>query len=336
MKRFLYILLFFVGIFNLYAQDTTINWLSFDSVRTAFAKNQKPILIFAYSKDDSLSKKMMDETLSLGELANYINVLFYPIKLDVKTNDTITFFSGKTYTHQAGEQYHSIAKMLIGDTVSTPALILFGKNAIGTVYPGFMNRDSIFPLLIYYAEDIYFTHTLDKWKAIYYKAYPPGQKQIINRLYIKWMTFNEMLEKEKTEPRLAIVDIYNKYSVAQTIMRTQVYNDPEIAKYINQHFYPVTLALRSDEVFKFQGKTFKNSMNPAHYHEFAIAALDGKMKFPAFVIIDENQKLIDRIQFFVTKDEMEPIIHYYGDGAYKTMKFPDYLKQWKKLKPKTN
>ena len=335
MRRLLGVIFILLSTYISKAQDTTINWLSFEDVGAKFEKNQKPILIFAYQKDDSLSQKMMDETFSLGEVANYINVLFYPIKFDVKSNDTITFFNGKSFPHFKGQEYHSLAKVLIGDSVSTPALILFGKNAEGTVYYGFMNRDSLFPLLIYYAEDIYFTHKLEVWKKYYYAAYPPGQKQIVSRLYIHWLKFDEMLEKQKTEPRKILVDIYNEYSVAQTIMRLKVYNDPKLAQYINTHFYPVTLPLRSDEVFTFQGKEFKNSNNEAHYHNFAISALEGKMKFPAFVIFDENQQLIDRIQFFVTKEEIEPLLHYYGDDAYKKMKFPEFMKQWKELKTKT-
>ncbi len=337
MKRGIWAIMFLILFTQLsYSQkDTIIQWLTFEQAGTAFQKKQKPILIFATQPGDTISKKMLNTTFSLGEIANYINVLFYPVMFDITTQDTITFFNGEKFPHIKGQKYHSLAKTLL-DSIATPALVVFGKNAQGRVFYGYKDRDTLFSILIYYAEDVYMTHNFVTWQKYYFKAYPPGKKQIISKLYIHWMTMDEMLEKQKTQPRKVLIDIYNNYNVAQTVMRLTVYNNPELADYINRNFYPVTLPLRSEEEFEFKGIKFKNRGEPTHYHEFAVSALSGKMKFPAFVILDENLNIIERVQSFVTIEEMKPLLHFYAEDAYKKEKFSEYLKNWKKSESQTN
>jgi thioredoxin-related protein len=319
---FLLISLFSVG----YAQDSNVVWLSFEQTAEKFAQKQKPVLIFAFAEDDSLSQKMFQQTFANPEVAKYINLLFYPVRLNVFDDDTITFFNGNKFVHLPNEKYHSLAKKLL-DSVAVPAMIVFDKKAVGRVFYGFKNRDSIFPVLIYYAEEVYNSTDYDDWQELYFSAYPPGLKQIITHLNIHWLTMDEMLEKQKTEPRKILIDIYNNYNVSQTVMRLQVYNDKQIANYLNKNYYPVTLQLRSNEEFTIKGITYKNSGKPLEYHEFAVAVLNKNLRFPAFVILDEDFNLLDRIQIFVTKDKMSDIVHYYGDNVYKTKSFKDYQKQ---------
>jgi thioredoxin-related protein len=315
------------------AQDTTIQWQSFSQTRTLLKKKIKPILIFAYSKNDTLSKKMY-KTFDIPEVANYINALFYPIRIDVRTKDTITFFNGEKFVHIKGKKYHDLVEKLFVDSVSTPAIIMFGKNAQGRVFYGFKNRDSIFPILIYYAEDVYLTTKYKDWEKIYFKAYPPGVRQVITHLNIHWLQMNEMLEKRQKQKKKIFIDIYNNYNVAQTVMRLRVYNNPRIAHYLNSKFYPVSLLLTSKEEFEIKGVKYKNTGNPLNYNQFAIAVLNGKMRFPAFVILDENLNLLDRIQVFMTDKELEPILHYFGDDKYKTMTYKAFLQEWKKRQKK--
>ncbi len=324
MKK-LYFFIIFIILINIgFSQDSTVNWLTFDQVKDEFTKKQKPILIFAYQQNDSLSEKMFNTTFSNTEVAKYINLLFYPVKFDIHSKDTMTFFNGDKFPYNPITKYNSLTHMLIGDSIVTPTLIMFDEQAKGRVFYGYKNRDSIFPILINYHEKIYVSTSYEDWEKLYFEAYPPGHKQIITHLNIKWMTMEEMLEKQKTAPRKVFIDIYNNYNIAQTVMRLQVYNYAKIANYINSHYYPVTLGYTSDETFEIKGQTYKNSNDTYKFHEFAIAVLNAKMQFPAFVILDEDFNLLDRIQVFTTRESYNKIIHYYGDNAYKEIDFKNY------------
>lgn len=320
---------FFLSIY-IFAQDTIVNWQTFENVAMEYTQKQKPILIFSYTKNDTLSKLMLDSTLENSDVFGYLNYLFYNIKFDLETFDTITFFNGQQFTHNPNEKYHSLAKLLIGDTIVSPSLIMFDKKAQGRVFEGFKSKDSVFPTLIYYSEEAYNSITYEEWEKYYYKTYPPGQKQIITRLNIRWITMSEMLEEQKTTPKKIFIDIYNNYNVSQTIMRLNVYNDPEIARYMNNYFYSVTVPLQSDEIFEIKGATYKNSGEPYKYHQFAVAVLNGLMKFPAFIILDEDFNLLDRIQFFTPKEQFSSITKFYGENFYKTMNYQQFIDQNKK------
>lgn len=323
MRKIFSILILLILSFYLSAQDTAVNWMSFEQVAEQFSQKQKPIFIFSYDSDDELSTKMFNETLKNEEVVKYLNVVFYSIKFDIKTKDTVTFFNGVDYLYNYQTGYHSLTHQLLGDSISAPSLVMFNKQAQGRAFYGYKNRDSIFSILIYYNEEIFTSTEYDDWEKIYFQAYPPGQTQIISRLNVKWLTMEEMIEKQKVEPRKVFIDIYNNYNVGQTVMRMKVYNDPLIAKYLNENYYPVSLGYKALDTFDLKGVTYKNNVQTG-YHEFAISVLNANMRFPAFIILDEEYNLLDRIQVFTTKDLYDDLIHYYGDNAYKNSDFQTF------------
>ncbi|MBN2893685.1 MAG: DUF255 domain-containing protein [Bacteroidales bacterium] len=313
-------------------QDTVLEWLSFEETNKLFLENQKPVMIFLYSENEEQSLKMQNETFGNPEVAKYINALFYPIKLDVFSKDTLQFFNGQYYIHEPKNKFHSLASMLTADSVVYPALVVFDKYAQGNVFYGFKNRDSIFPILIYYYEELFKSVEYQEWESIYLKTYPPGQKQIITSMKIHWLTIDEMKEQLLIKPKPILIDIYDNYSVSSTVMRLYTYNNAEIAKYLNEKFYCVNVNLRSEEEFELKGVTYKNSGPPFNYQQFAYAVLQGNLTFPAFVILDEELNLLERIQIFLTPEKLDPIIHFYGENIYKTQDYKSFLNNYSKLK----
>ena len=331
MKTSILILFLFLST-TLFSQDSTLNWLTFEQTSVLFEKNQKPIMVFLYSKDDLKSKKMLETTFANQEVYNYLNILFYSIKFDIETDDTLQFFNGKKFGHLPNEKYHSLVKYLAGDSITLPALVMFNRVGEGRVFFGSKNRDSIFPTLIYYSENIYNSTTYEEWEDYYFKAFPPGQKQIITRLKIRWQTMNEMLQEYETKPKMIFIDLYDSYNTASTVMRMETYNNPKIAEYLNKNFYRVTVKLRSEEEFELKGVTYKNSGTGYKYHQFPYAVLNGNLQFPAFVILDEDMNLIERKQIFMTPEIFEPIIHFYGDGNYKNQDYKTFFENFNKNK----
>ena len=325
------LILFILISFSSYSQKDslqTVKWQTFEKVGEYFSKKQAPILIWLYENDIDSCKLMRDSTFGLEEVSNYINSLIYPIKLNAKTNDTITFFNGEKYIHEKNKEYHNLVYTLISDSISFPSMVLFDESAQGRAFYGHKSRDDIFPILIYYVEKTYKSITYEEFEKEYFKAYPRGQKQIMTHLNIHWLEFEEMKEKQKTKPKKVLIDIYHNYSITSTMMRTQTYNNPIIANYLNKNYYCTTVNAKETDSLELKGITYKNQAASHGFHDFAIAVLQAKMDFPAFIILDEDYNLLERIQLYFTPKQLEPIIKFYGDNVYKDTKYKDFMKDF--------
>jgi thioredoxin-related protein len=311
--------------------DTSkVKWLSFDETKSLFEKNQKPILIYFHDKKNDSCNLLLNETFGLDEVANYINILFYPIKIDIYSKDEITFFDGIKYTNTGKEDsVHSFVEKMLGKDPILPAIILFSKKAEGTIFQGFKDRDHIFPLLIYYAESTNETTNFDKFEKEYFKAYPIGQKQIITRLNLKWKTLPEALKLGKQAPKKLLINLYDNYSISSTMMQLQTYNNSINANYLNEHYYCVNIDLKTTDTLEFLGQKFVNDQTQHGYHQLPIALLNGKMTSPAFIIFDEDLKFIGREQRYFTPEDFELIMKFVGDNVYKTETIENYKKYFK-------
>ncbi len=336
MKHFYPFLIFFFSSIVVNAQNLpdSVHWISIEKAGELFLKKQKPILVYFYKNNCDSCRIQEETTFSNPEVANYINVLFYPVKINAETKDSLKFFDGNYYknTGKYGK-IHDLAYKLAGTTDSFPALVLFSRRAEGKSFFGYKNRDEIFRILIYYAEDIDVSTTFDDWYKYHKKGYPPGQKQIFTRLKIRWKTLDEALELNKKEPRKILLNFYNYNKISCSLLRTQTFNQAQIAEYLNEKYYPVNIDVFSQDTMTIMGQTYINENKPYKYHQLPIAALGGKMIFPAFIILDENEKVLIKVQEYMTPEKFEPLMKYYGDDFYKKEKYNTFMKEFKsKLK----
>jgi thioredoxin-related protein len=327
-----FFLLFYATIFSAFSQipEDSIKWISIEKAGELFTQTQRPIMIYLYKEGNSECEKMTKTTFCNSEVSNYINILFYPVKIEIETKDSLKFFDGKIHINSGKNgKIHDIATMFIGNNDSLPAIVLFDRRAKGGVFFGVKNRDEIFRHLIYYAEDMDLSLDFKDWYKIHEKGYPAGQEQIITRLIIKWKDLDEALELNKNYPKKMLINFYNYYKVSCTLIRTQSFNEPVIAKYLNDKYYPVNIDVFTQDTIKIFGQTYINENKPYKYHQLPIAALEGQMIFPSFLILDENGKVLQKIYQFMTPEKLEPIFKYYGDDAYKIMTFEQFVKDFK-------
>ncbi|NOZ35506.1 MAG: DUF255 domain-containing protein [Chlorobi bacterium] len=326
----LLILLILSGILKSQNTEDSVKWITIKQAGEQFLKKQKPILFYFY-KDDCDSCRIQEKTtFSNPEVANYINILFYPVKINVETKDSLKFFDGKYYknTGKYGK-IHDLVYKLAGTADSFPALVLFSRRAKGQSFFGYKNRDEIFRILIYYAEDIDLSVPFADWYKYHKKGYPPGQKQIITHLKIHWKTLDEALKLNKKEPRKILLNFYNYNKISCSLIRTQTFNQQQIANYLNKNYYPVNIDVFSQDTLKIMGQTYINENKAYKYHQLPIAALDGKMTFPAFIILDENEKVLIKVQKYMTPENFEPLMKYYAGNFYKTENFNNFMKHFK-------
>jgi len=142
---------------------------------------------------------------------------------------------------------------------------------------------------------------------------------------VQWYSFEKAVELNKKEPKKILVDVYTDWCGWCKKMKKNTFNHPEIAKYINEHFYPVRFDAESDKKVKFKGKTFKKDKNKSRRpHQLAIALLQGKMSYPSVAYLDENNQLITAVPGYYGPKDMKPILNFFKEDAYKNQSFEEY------------
>ncbi|MGC1242755.1 MAG: DUF255 domain-containing protein [Chryseosolibacter sp.] len=104
---------------------------------------------------------------------------------------------------------------------------------------------------------------------------------------VQWMTFEQAVEKSKIEKRKIFIDVYTDWCGWCKVMDKKTFNDPEVAKLLNEKFYPVKFNAEQREDVVFEGTTFKFiDQGGRGTHQLAAALLNNKLSYPTVVFLD--------------------------------------------------
>lgn len=118
--------------------------------------------------------------------------------------------------------------------------------------------------------------------------------EVVPPVELKWYTWEEAVALNKTKPKKIFVDVYTEWCGWCKRMDKATFNDPQVAAYLNQHFYPVKLDAEQKADIQFSGETFKyvETGNGRGVHTLAYSLLDGQMSYPTVVYITEKYERI--------------------------------------------
>lgn len=150
-----------------------------------------------------------------------------------------------------------------------------------------------------------------------------------NDSLVKWMTFEEAIEKSKTEKRKIFIDVYTDWCGWCKVMDKNTFNDPEVAEILNSKFYPVKFDAEQREEIVFDNHTFKfvPSGNRG-YHELAAALLNNKLSYPTVVFLNEDFSMIQPLPGYRKADEFHKIAQFIGEDHYKNTPWKEWEKQY--------
>jgi thioredoxin-related protein len=111
---------------------------------------------------------------------------------------------------------------------------------------------------------------------------------------LKWYTWEEAVELNKTAPKKIMVDVYTDWCGWCKKMDKSTFTDPAVAAYLSANFYPVKFNAEQKGEVKFGDHTFKFVDNGGGrgVHELAYSLLNGQMGYPAFVYLNEKYERI--------------------------------------------
>ena len=149
---------------------------------------------------------------------------------------------------------------------------------------------------------------------------------------INWMSIEEAEARCAEEPRMVFIDVYTDWCGWCKRMDKDTFSNPVIAKYMNNHFYAVKLNAETSDTITFHGQQYvgyvrEDGRNGSH--RLARTLLKGKMSYPSYVIMNEEMRVLQVIGGYQKVEAFEPMIHFFGDEAYKVMSGSDFMKEFK-------
>lgn len=146
---------------------------------------------------------------------------------------------------------------------------------------------------------------------------------------IQWLTIEEAAEKMKEDPRPIIIDLYARWCYWCKVMDKQTYKHDKVVEYINKKFYPVKFDAETRETIQWKSQDFSFNKD-AKMNEFSLYMTNGQLSFPTTVIYTSLNEAPAAIPGFMSPDEIEPVLKYFGEDIYRKKGFDEYLKNFKK------
>jgi thioredoxin-related protein len=345
MKTFITALLISLYVSSIQAQTSIppslVKWYSLQEALKLSETNPRPILLDVYTDWCSWCKFMMRTTYANKAIADYINANFYPAKFNAESFDTITFKGQKYGNRRIGSRpSHDLASILLDGKLSYPSVVFFDREGNKTVIPGYKEAKDFEPILVYFAENVNRTASLDDFYLNFMYSFPSAYTadhsifKIDAKLKpdtlgkIIWTNPAELDKLQKKKPRQVILFFYTGWSNGSTVMEKTVLRDRQVVDKINSMFYISKIDAASNDTIQFLGKKFagtgENMPNQLTY-----SILNNNFHMPATVFFDEKNNIKGMINGFWAKKQFLPLLDFFYSNANQKMRFEDFIATYK-------
>ncbi len=147
---------------------------------------------------------------------------------------------------------------------------------------------------------------------------------------VNWVGIDELEELSKKEQRKVMVDLYTDWCGWCKRMDQATFQHPEIAEYLNEHFYAVKFNAELKEKLSFKGKEYEY-VKPGRrgHNELAFNFASGRMSYPTIAFLDENLERINSFPGFKQPQQFDPLLHYIKEDHYKSKTLAKFQKSFK-------
>lgn len=147
--------------------------------------------------------------------------------------------------------------------------------------------------------------------------------------FIHWMSLREAETAQATEPKKIFIHLYSSWCRWCRLSDSVVFRHPVIAQLLNRHFYPVRLNGETPETIHFRGNDYRSVDSDGHrVHELTDWLLRGKISYPGYAFLNEEEELIYASNGYLSPAELETVLHYCHTGACYEEDFTEFEKNF--------
>jgi thioredoxin-related protein len=144
---------------------------------------------------------------------------------------------------------------------------------------------------------------------------------------IIWLSVEQAAGRLQQEKRPVLIDLYTNWCGWCKQMDKNTYSNRKVKQYLEDKFYTVKVDAETHAVISWKGITYQ--YNPQYRsNEFALYLTHGLLEFPTTIIIPPGQEP-QAIPGYMGPKDLELLVKYFGEGAYKTQGFDVYQKSFR-------
>lgn len=137
---------------------------------------------------------------------------------------------------------------------------------------------------------------------------------------INWITMNEALAAQKTNPKKIVMDVYTKWCGPCKMMDRNTFSNKDVVNFINENYYAVKFNAEGTEEIIFDGFTYTNpnykegrkGRNATHFFADALR-IQG---YPSIVFFKENGELIQAVTGYKSPSQLEIYLRMISNDDY--------------------
>ena len=136
----------------------------------------------------------------------------------------------------------------------------------------------------------------------------PGTHLYAQPAGVNWLSFAQLEDSMRAKPKKILVQVYTDWCSYCKLVERKTFKNPEVAQYLNGHFYAVALNAEGEQTVRFAGQRFgfnaTGNGTGIHSLALALAGQKGPVAYPSIVILDEQYTIINRQTGFVAPRQL--------------------------------
>ena len=155
---------------------------------------------------------------------------------------------------------------------------------------------------------------------------------------INWLSLEQAQQLSKRDGKPIMVDVYTSWCGPCKMLTSKTFTDKQLSDYVNKNYHAVKFDAEGPDAVKFNGQSYTNPeyrpemkgmRNGTHQLTMQIAPVNGRVAYPTVVYLDADGKVLAPVQGYLTPEQMEPILIYFGEGVHKGQEYQSWYPTFK-------